>query len=655
MHVEYNQEGRDSFCWRAKLEAARSCEYAMMYGLSNSARLSGLVALLALATQGPGQTFVDVTAASGIQNVPFSTSSYGSGLCCADFDGDGDVDVVIPGPVGNPIQYFRNDGAMTFTDLTAQAGLGNAFDTHPVVAADIDNDGDPDILVGNWRSPLQLFINDGTASFTEEALARGLVTQSSVYSISFGDYDRDGWLDLYLGNREFQSTSSGEANILYRNLGQGVFVDSTVGSGADHLGLTFAAPFFDYNADGWPDIICANDKGVLGAPNTILHNNGDGTFSDIGAQLNANQAMDGMGVDFVDAFNDGGMDLYVSDTPSDHLFLRWDPTAGNYVDDTYTYNLAGGGLGWAVNWFDFDNDAWQDLHVVQINSLNLVFRNPGSSAAAQTPWSERATAIGLDLLFSQYAAMMADLDDDGGIDVINRYAFHPFFPAPSGCTVHRNQILRGNWLRFLTRGVVSNRDGLGARIEVVTGSLRQQQYVRSGTGYLTGSDRRVHFGMATATQADRVEITWPSGQVQVLENVAANQTLEVVEPSFGLAGPAIVGGTTSLDLSVQGEAGLPYAMVLSFTDSPRTMLPDGRELPLQLDALSGYTIVPGNTILTNSLGLLDGNGQSTSPLVMPNLPALTGLVLFATAATFDPPGFPAVRTIFPQAVKIVVQ
>ncbi|MEC7584819.1 MAG: CRTAC1 family protein [Planctomycetota bacterium] len=585
--------------------------------------------------------------------MPLSPGAYGNGMCGADFDGDGDIDLVIPGPPGSPIQYFRNDGQMSFTELTSQAGLGSALAPHGVGTADIDNDGDPDVLVGNALLPIQLFINNGAGQFTEEAQQRGLLSQTSVYAVTFGDYDRDGWLDVYLGNRDAAGVI--EDNILYRNVGQGSFVDVTTTAGANNLGLTCAAAFLDYNEDGWPDIFCANDKGYLYLPNTILHNNGDGTFTDLGGELGVAQEMDSMGIDFADVFNDGGMDIYVSDTVPNHLFLQWDLATDLYVDDTYTYNLAGGGFGWAVNWLDFDNDGWQDLHVVQSQNLNLLFRNPAAPASAQAGWLELGVALHMAPAYRQFTALIADLDDDGRVDIINRYSAYPLFQPPTGCSVHQNTVAGGNWLRFLTRGVASNRDGLGARIEVVTGNQRQRQYVRSGTGYLSGNDRRVHFGMGNAAQAGRVEIFWPSGQVQVLENIATNQTFEVIEPSFQLTGPATVGGTTSLALSVQGEGALPYAMVLSFSETPRTLLPDGRELPVLLDALSGYTIIPGNALLPSSLGLLNPSGQAASALVMPAQPALTGLVMFATAATFNPPGFPNVRTIFPTAVEIVAQ
>ena len=618
-------------------------------------RLAGLAGLLALAVPAHGQTFVDVTTGSGMENVPLSSSNYGTGVCGADFDGDGDIDVVVPGLPGSPIQYFRNDGGMTFTELTtATTGLGIALHPHPVVAADIDNDGDQDILLGNWRTPLQLFINDGSAVFTEEAQTRGLVTQSSVYSLSFGDYDRDGWLDIYVGNRD-SAAGTAEDNILYRNVGQGNFVETTLAAGASNYGLTCAAAFFDYNADSWPDIFCANDKGYLYLPNAILRNNGDGTFTDVADPLTAAQEMDSMGIDFVDVFNDGDIDLYVSDTIPDHLFLRWDPATSRFVDDTYTYGLMGSGLGWAVNWWDYDSDGWQDLYVVHKDTPNVLFHNPAAPAAASTVWTENAYALGLGVFGTQYTALIGDLDDDGRIDVLNRYGLHPFFPNSPGVTLHHNQVPGGNWLKIAPRGVVSNRDGLGARIEVTTGTMTQLQHRRNGTGYLSGNDPRVHFGLGTATQADRVKITWPSGQVQFLDDVAGNQTLEVTEPTFVMTAPMTVGGTTTLELDVQGDAGLLYGMVLSFADSPHSQLPDGRFVPLNLDALSSYSIIPGNIFLSNPLNYLDANGHAASALSMPNNPGLVGITLWATAATIEPQGFPFVRTIFPEAVEILIQ
>ena len=601
------------------------------------------------------QGFVDRTATAGIANIPLSTGGDGAGFCCADFDGDGDLDVIVPGTFGAPIQYFRNDGGMSFTDLTPTVLLGLGSSTRAVLAADVDNDGDQDFLIANWRNPLQLFINQGNGVFHDEGCSRGLMSITSVHGASFGDYDRDGWLDLYLANRVDAATSSGEPNTLYRGIGDGHFVDVTQATGTGNNGLTYAAPFCDYDEDGWPDIVIANDKGALGVPNDVLRNMADGTFGYVGALINAAQVMDGMGCDFVDAFNDGGVDIYISDSPVAHLFLHWNPVTGQYVDDSFRYGITGIGVGWAVNWLDYDNDGWQDISIVHNGVPNSLYRNPGTPAAANTTWTDNGFTLGLGAFMSQYTNLVADLDNDGRIDVLNRFAFNPLFPSIPGITVHHNQVSAGNWLKIVPRGTVSNRDGIGARIEVQTGTLTQRQYRRNGTGYLSGSDPRVHFGLGAATQADHVTIIWPSGQIQHLDNVAANQILEVVEPSFVMTAPMTVGGTTSLELEIQGDAGLLYGMVLSFNASPQSQLPDGRFVPLNLDALSSYSVIPGNQFLSNPLNFLDVNGRATSSLSMPNNPLLTGLTLWATAATIEPQGFPFVRTLFPQPVEILIQ
>ncbi len=608
-------------------------------------------AALCLATSAISQTFVDVTASSGLAVVPASTSVYGVGACCADFDGDGDLDLAVPRGAGQPVELFWNQGSMAFT---AAGSIGTAPAPHAIVAADIDNDGDQDILLANSSLPLQLFVNDGVGNFTEEAQARGLTSTNNTYGITFGDYDRDGWLDVYLANRDGPGAVA-QDNTLYRNLGGGSFADVTVAAGASNFGFACAAAFCDFNEDSWPDIICCNDKGYLYLPNALLQNNGDGTFTDVADALDAAAAMDCMGVDFVDAFNDGGVDLYMSDTIPDHLFLRWDPALGRFVDDTYTYGLQGQAIGWAVNWLDVHNDGWQDLHVVQSLAPNALFENPGAAASAQTPWTNGAFARGLFAIFPQHTALIADFDEDGGVDILNRYSAQPAYPTPFGFGVYKNDLQRGNWLRINPRGVASNRDGLGAHVEVVVGSHHQRQQVRSGVGYLSGVDRRVHFGVGAATTVDRVTIKWPSGHVQRLEAVPANQTLEVVEPSLSLSAPAAAGGATSLDLSVQGDEGAVYLMLLAFGDSPGIGLPDGRHIPINLDPLASFTLTPGNSILPNSLGLLDATGDASSALALPALPGLQGTELFATAVTLRQQATLDFETIFPSALRFTVQ
>ena len=365
--------------------------------------------------------------------------------------------------------------------------------------------------------------------------------------------------------------------------------------------------------------------------------------------------IDGMGTDFTDVFNDGGVDFYCSDLPPDHLFQMWVPAIGRYVDATAAYGLQGGGVGWACNWLDYDNDGWQDLHVVQ-DGTNLLFRNPAQAAMAQIHWPDRATALGMDVPYHKFTAAIADFDNDGHLDVLQRYSVAPGGPqAPDGVTMHHNVVPGGNWLKFRVRGTVSNRDGLGARIEVLTGSHHQRQWVRNGVGFLSGSDRRVHFGLGTATVADLVVATWPSGQRQYLTNIAANQIVDLVEPRMTLQAPATVGGVTVIEASIPGDGGLPYLMALAFSEVPGVTLADGNHIPINPDVLAFYTLGAGNAVLPGSVGILTAGGQASSAFVVPPLPFLSGLTVYGTTMTIDFPLFPIVRTVFPRALPITIQ
>ncbi|MGA1607705.1 MAG: CRTAC1 family protein [Planctomycetota bacterium] len=600
-----------------------------------------------------GQGFVDKTTALGIGNVPLTTAAYGAGVACADFDGDGDVDLLVPSAAGQPILYFRNDGTQGFTDASATAGLGLSSQPTAVAVADFDNDGDADCVVANWRRPMQFFVNDGTGRFTDQALALGVAQSTSAWSLSFGDYDRDGFVDLYVGNREYQSTSSGEANILFRNLGGSGFTDVAPRAGVDHFGLTYAAPFFDYNEDGWPDLFVANDKGALGVPNTIYANNGDGTFSDAGPNLNASQAIDGMGVDFLDVFCDGGVDVFCTDSPVDHLFLRWNPATGRYVDDTYTFGMTGLGVGWATHWFDSDNDGWQDLFIVHNGSPNQLLRHPGNSAPG--PWADVGFPSGLGTFYPQYTATLFDYDNDGRMDIVQRFPVGRGFQSPVGLSVHRNEEPPAHWLKIRTRGTTSNRDGLGARVVVRTGTHTQRQWVRSGTGYLSSRDMRLHFGLGSATVVNSIEVTWPSGQTQLLKQVPTDQILEIVEPSLELVGTPQIGTTVQLQLESPNDVGLPVLFFLSATPSPRTRLPDGRDLPFALDALSAYTLVPGNLLIPSPLATVSATGTATAAVQIPNFIFLRGVRLLATALTLDPQGYPGVRNVPSHPVELLIR
>jgi hypothetical protein len=266
------------------------------------------------------------------------------------------------------------------------------------------------------------------------------------------------------------------------------------------------------------------------------------------------------------------------------------------------------------------------------------------------------SGIGLGFTGEQFTTVVADFDDDGGLDFCHRFqTSSPLLQAPLGVALLRNSLPRGNWLKIATRGRVSNRDGIGARIVVEAGGVRQRQWVRSGTGFMGDSDRRVHFGLGPLTQVDLLEITWPSGQVQYWTGVAANQVLVVEEPTMLLRAPALVGGTTHVDLRIPGDQGLQFVMALAMSEYPHTPLPDGRALPFAFDAMSSVTLIPGNFLLPGSGGFLDAQGGASSPLNVPALPFLAGMTIVGTAVTVDFARFPLLRTLFPRPLSIRFQ
>ncbi|MEC8653115.1 MAG: CRTAC1 family protein, partial [Planctomycetota bacterium] len=539
--------------------------------------------------------------------------------------------------------------------VTSNAGLGMCALVRCCVAADIDNDGDQDVLVGHNNASVQLFVNQGGMTFSEEASLRGIDNPHDVYGATFGDYDNDGLLDLYLSVRNNGFTGALQANSLYRNLGGGTFTETTIQAGVGSSRPTLVSAFMDYDEDGWVDLLLCNDKGLTFGANELYRNNGDGTFTDVSAQTGTNIAIDGMGVDFTDVFCDGGVDFYVTDLPVDHLFQVWDPATSAYLDATATFGMQGGGVGWACNWLDYDNDGWQDLYVVQNAWPNLLYRNPAQPVAAQVPWPDASASLGMNHAVYQFANVIADFDDDGRLDVLERFNAGPGPMAPETAAVYRNEVVGGNWIKFAARGRVSNRDGFGARVVMETAGHVQRQWFRNGVGYQSSSDPRLNFGLGAATQADLVTVRWPSGQVQYLHDVQANQQVDLVEPQLTIGGPVVAGQSTTLDVSIPGDEGLLYLMMLSFSDAPVTPLPDGKILPLWFDGLSSLTLSIGNSLLPNSVGLLDASGGASSPLSMPSIPGIQGLTLYATAVTMDSPRFAFVRTVFPEPVAFTVQ
>ena len=518
--------------------------------------------------------FVDVTTEAGItfkhingaSDRKFYLETMGSGAAFLDYDNDGDLDLYIvnggllPGfetsdPPTNSL--YQNNGDSTFTDVTATAGVGDTGYGMGCVAADYDNDGDPDLYVTNFGKNL-LYRNNGDGTFTNATSHAG-VDDGDKWSSScaFVDYDHDGNLDLYVvnyldydiakdrdwydprGRRIYSNPQvyAGISDTLYRNNGDGTFTDVTRQAGvynSDGKGLGVTCG--DYDNDGRIDIYVANDT----TPNFLYRNVGDGRFVDIGPFAGAaynehGVAEGGMGVDFGDYNNDGALDIFVTNFSNETNTLYHNTGDGALIDFT---NIAGLGgvsflkLAFGTKFFDADNDGALDLFVanghlyptesdaLEYAQTDQLFINTGEEAFVDVSEGSgdyfSTKRVGRGAAFGDY-----DNDGDTDIFVVNL--------NQEGALLRNEGGNRHNWLAIKTVGVKSNRDGIGARVEVVTRSHSQIKEVQAGSSYLSGHDLRLIFGLGTETQAETVKIIWSSSAEQTLEDVEANQLLIITE------------------------------------------------------------------------------------------------------------------------------
>jgi len=534
-----------------------------------------------------GIVFTDVTAESGINFVHINGGSgqkyyietMGSGACWLDYDGDGDIDLYavnsseLPGYTGSdkPADaLYRNEGKGRFTDVTASAGLGDRNYGMGCVAGDIDNDGDPDLFVTNF-GPDVLYRNDG-GKFIDVTAASGTGDPRWSASAAFGDIDNDGDLDLYvtnyidftLDNNKYCSEKpglrsychpdeyNGVPDSLFRNKGNGTFEDVSVAAGvADPVGKGLGVVFTDVNQDGWQDIYVANDKTI----NFLYVNRGNGTFEDRSVSSGTGFSESGvpqagMGTDAADVNGDGRMDLIVTnlDYETNELYLNNGDLT--FTDATFAAGLGEPGyldVGFGVDFLDFDNDGDKDMLIANGHILDnveefrdqLTYKQPRSLMANDGNGRFKEVGPSLGEAFRRPAVgrglAVGDYDDDGDLDffALNCNSRAELFRNDGGNDPARGG---GNWLMLELEGTRSNRDGVGARVRVLTkgpdGKERWQvDEVRAGSSYLSSNDPRLHFGLGAARKAQTVEIRWPSGTLQRLDGVEGNRLHKVKEPA----------------------------------------------------------------------------------------------------------------------------
>jgi hypothetical protein len=460
---------------------------------------------------------------------------------------------------------YKNNRDGTFTDVTEKAGLIHSGWGQGVCIGDYDNDGFEDLFVTYWGKNV-LYHNNGDGTFTDVSEKAGVAGPSDLWSTgcAFVDYDRDGKLDLFVANYCGGNLKTwplpeagpclykssivacgppglpGTKNLLYHSNGDGTFTDVSEKAGITQQIRTYGlgVAVADFDNDGWPDIYVSNDS----QPATLYHNNHDGTFTDISIMAGCAYSADGkpqsgMGTSAGDYNCDGWLDIVKMSFSEDTATLYRNTGDGNFDDVTFPAGLGVDTrqLRWGCGFFDMDNDGWLDIFVAnghiypEIEKLNIdihyrqpqtLYRNLGNGR-----FQNVSQQVGEAILhpISARGCAFGDFDNDGDLDVL----LNPVNDYPE---LLRCDSSTGNhWLKIRTIGTKSNRSGIGARIKCTTGTHQQIDEVRSGASYASQNDLRVHFGMGRATEAERVEIRWPSGQVDVLENVPADQLIHVEE------------------------------------------------------------------------------------------------------------------------------
>jgi len=545
---------------------------AVAAGLEWQPIAAGRVARLAVPTEGnPGFTLL-----SGAQTRIHFTNALddrlvmennnfmeGSGVALGDFDGDGWCDLYFCAINGTNALY-RNRGDWTFEDVTARAGVGGAgWHSTGAVFADVDGDGDLDLVVNTLGGGTHCFLNLGNGRFREVTEEAGLKSHTGSLGLALADIDGDGDLDLYVSNYlEFDVNNVPKDSPLCRyrglkvqcgprglipaaarffeNQGNGKFVDATAKSGIGNapkyygLGVVWG----DYDNDGDLDIFVANDS----TPNFLFRNNGNKTFTEVALKAGTALSEDGreqasMGVDLGDYDNDGDLDLIVTNFSEDYNTLYRNDGNGSFTDVTYSAGIgeiAWPYLGWGTQFVDFDLDGFLDLVVANghvypevdkqelgtsYRQRNFLFKNLGNGKFADVG---RLAGEGFKQVRCSRGLAVGDVNNDGRPDILISNLDEP----PS---LLLNRGTSGNWILLKLRGTKSNRSAIGARVTLRAGARTQIREVRSGGSYQSQSDLRVHFGLGPYKRIDEIRIRWPTGRLQVLKDVEANRILEVQE------------------------------------------------------------------------------------------------------------------------------
>ena len=506
-------------------------------------------------------------------------TALGASVAVADYDGDGFEDVyTTDSKAGGKNHLWHNNHDLTFTDMAEQAGVANANEGDNAVAdsmwLDFNNDGRPDLFVVKFGHS-QLFENMGGGKFKDVTKAAGLDRYSNAITAIAFDYDRDGKVDLFVGSyfqpinifqpdsprffpESFETANNGGGLTVYHNDGKGKFTDVTEKVGLKLSGWTLDLGHADADNDGFDDLYVACDFGT----DHFFHNNGNGTFTDLTEKAIGIDSKKGMNVDWGDYDNDGLLDIYVTNITDDYMregnFLwhnNGNLTFSDVSRETGTYET---GWGWGAKFFDYDNDGWLDLYVMNgwvsagkdsyVPDIFNMVTKPGIDFADARNWppmgnkslsgyekkklfhnekgqifKDQAARHGLDSNKDGRGIAIADFNNDGKLDIMSAN-------ANSEPNLYLNTMPAGpHWISFALEGRQSNRGAVGAQVRLKAPGITRLQFVSGGNSFAGQSSSRVHFGLADIAKVDQIEVRWPTGQKEVFASVTVDKLNKIVE------------------------------------------------------------------------------------------------------------------------------